>query len=167
MAGVSPYTATMTTPVPNQGKVPLDAESLVGQVRLLTGDTDAKNVTGPVGEYLWMSDAEIQGYLRLYGESPQRAAIFILRMVAMTPAMQYKKWSSADLSVDGPAITAALRALIADIEKSLDSDAAGEVADFIGIVPTGAAVSQPALLPADPRQWRGVDLDPGLPLRML
>ncbi|MDF2915909.1 MAG: hypothetical protein K0S70_126 [Microbacterium sp.] len=157
----------MANPVPNQGAVPIDTTSLVGQVRLLTGDTDAKNVTGPVGEYVWMSDSEISGYLSLHGDSPQRAAIFILRMVAMTPAMQYKKWSSADLSVDGPAITTALRALIADIEKSLDADAAGEVADFIGIAPTGAAVSQPALLTDHPLQWRGVDTDPTLPLRML
>jgi len=150
--------------LPNQGLSPYEPTSLVGQVRLLTGDTDAKNVTGPVGEYLWMSDSDIQGYLRLYDDSPHRVAIFILRLVAMTPAMQYKKWASADLSVDGPAITAALRALIADIEKSLNADAAGEIADFVAIVPTGAAVSQPALLPAEPRQWRGVDLDPGLPL---
>ena len=151
----------------NQGISPIDANSPVGRVRLLTGDTDAVDVSpSGRGEYMWMSDDEIEGHIALHG-SPQRAAIFILRMVAMTPAMQYKKWSSADLTVDGPAITSALRALIADIEKSLDADAASEVADLIGVVPTGASVSQPALLPRQDVMWNGEALDPTLPFRIV
>lgn len=150
----------------NSGASPIDSATPVGQVRLLTSDTDAENVVGGVGEYMWMSDSEIEGHIALHG-SPQRAAIFILRMVAMTPAMQYKKWSSADLTVDGPAITSALRALIADIEKSLDADAASEVADLIGVVPTGASVSQPALLPRHDVMWNGEALDPTLPFRIV
>lgn len=151
----------------NQGISPIDASSPVGQVRLLTGDTDATDVgVNGRGEYMWMSDAEIEGYITLHG-SPQRAAVFILRLVAMTPAMQYKRWSSADLSVDGPAITSALRALIADIEKTIDAGAAAEVADFVGIVATGAAVSQPALLPRREILWAGEPLDPTLPTRLL
>jgi hypothetical protein len=153
--------------MPNLGLSPVDFSTPVGKVRLLIQDSEASNVEGGQGTYLWQSDKEIEALLGMKGGSPERVAIFILRQVAMTPAMQYKKWSSADLSVDGPAITAALRALINDLERSISLAEGDEVADFIGIVPTGAAVSQPALLPDDPYQYRGRDLDPGLPLRII
>ena len=146
----------------NQGIAPPDFGSEVGQVRLLTSDTDASNISGGNGDYIWSSDAEITALISLTG-SPPRAALRILRLVAMTPAMQYKKWSSADLSVDGAAITRALRDLINDIEKSLDGDAESEVAEFFAIVNTGPAMGQPALYPESPLSYRGVPLDPTLP----
>lgn len=151
----------------NQGKSPIEPESLVGQVRVLISDDEAKNVSGGYGEYIWYSDAGIQTLLRLFDDSPGRAAIHILRLVAMTPAMQYKKWSSADLTVDGAAITAAINRVIDSIEKSLSAGDADQIADFIGIVPTGAAVSQPALLPRHDVLWAGEPLDPTLPFRMI
>lgn len=154
----------MTT---NQGKYPIDAESLVGQVRVLISDDEAQNVSAGLGEYLWYSDAGIQGLLRMWDENPKRVAIYILRLVAMTPAMQYKKWSSADLTVDGPAITRALNGVIDSIEKSLAKADIDEIADFIGIVSTGAPVSQPALLPRHALDWMGEPLDPTMPFRIV
>lgn len=151
----------------NQGKYPIEPESLVGQVRTLISDDEAKNVSAGLGEFVWYSDAGIQALLRVWNSDPKRVAIYILRLVAMTPAMQYKKWSSADLSVDGPAITRALNQVISSIEKSLDTDAAAEIADFVGIVPTGAAVAQPALLPRRTPEWMGEPLDPTLPWGVL
>jgi len=146
----------------NQGIAPPDFATEVGQVRLLTSDTDASNISDSSGEYIWSSDAEITALIGLTG-SPSRAALRILRLVAMTPSMQYKKWSSADLSIDGPAITRALRDLINDIEKSLDGDAETEVAEFFAIINTGPAMGQPAFYPETPLSYRGVDLDPTLP----
>lgn len=147
----------------NAGIAPPDFATDVGKVRLLTSDTDPSNVANGEGEYIWSSDDEITALLELTG-SPQRAALRILRLVAMTPSMQYKKWSSADLSVDGPAITRALRELINDIEKSLDGDEAVEASEFFMIVNTGPAMSQPAFFPDRPLQWNGHDLDPTLPV---
>lgn len=154
---------------PNQGVAPPVFTTPVGQVRLLTSDTDPTPLEPDepgTGSYTWSSDAEIEALIELTG-SPQRAALRILRLVAMTPAMQYKKWSSADLSVDGPAITRALRELINDIEKSLDGDDADALSEFVAIVPTGPAMGQPAFFPEHPLQWRGVDTDPTIPLGMM
>lgn len=142
----------------NAGIAPPDFSTDVGRVRLLTSDTDASNISAGSGEYLWSSDAEITALIDLTG-TPERAAIRILRLVAMTPAMQLKKWSSADLSVDGAAITNALRALIKDIENGMGVADASALSEVAMIVPTGAAVAQPALYPGA----EGVDFDPTLP----
>lgn len=148
----------------NEGTYPVDPATLVGQVRLWIGDTDATNVADGKGTFMWVSDQEIEGYLGLKANSPGRAAIQILRLVAMTPALQYKKWSSADLSVDGATITRALRDLIADIEKSLDSEDGVAGSDFAKLVDTGPAVAQRALLPRNPILVNGIALDPTLPI---
>jgi hypothetical protein len=150
----------------NEGIVPLDPTTDVGRVRVLIQDVDATDVNIPAGTgtYMWQSDQDIQNMLDVTGLGPGRVAIRILRMVAMTPALQYKKWSSADLSVDGPAIARAIRDLINDIEKGLDADGDVEVGDFFAIVNTGPAMAQPALYPESVPTYNGKDLDPTLPL---
>ena len=145
----------------NMGIAPPDYTTEIGQVRLATSDTDASNIASGQGEYVWSSDAEITALIAMTG-SPQRAALRILRLVAMTPAMQYKKWSSADLAVDGPAITRALRELINDIEKSLNSADDAAASAIFQIVPTGGGVAQPAFLP-DAIEYNGREIDPTLP----
>jgi hypothetical protein len=151
---------------PNSGTAPPAFDTPTGQVRLLTGDTNPTDVdtATDMGTYLWYSDEEIQALLDLKNDSPQRTAIFILRMVSLTPAMQLKKWSSADLSVDGPAITRALRETIADIENGLGEEAGADAADFFALVNTGTVMGQPAFYPETPIQYNGVDLDPTLPM---
>ena len=143
----------------NEGATPPDFDTEVGRVRLLTSDTDATPLTPPVsgrGEYLWQGDIEIQALIDLTG-SPQHAALRILRLVAMTPALQYKKWSSADLSVDGAAITRALRELINDIERNLDSQTDAATSEYAALVNTGTALGQPALYPQQVPSLNGVD----------
>lgn len=151
----------------NTGKYPVDTATDIGKVRVLVGDTDPKNITGTepdqTGEYLWYSDAELQSLIDVQGGGAQRIAIYVLRMVAMTPAMQLKKWSSADLSVDGAAITRALRDLIADIEKGLDGEDATEASSYFEVFSTGPAMAQPALYPDNPLEYNGKPLDPTLP----
>jgi hypothetical protein len=126
----------------NSGAYPPNYDTDVGRVRLLISDTTATNILGSepdqTGDYLWHGDTEIEALVSMTG-SAERAAIRILRLVAMTPAMQLKKWSSADLSVDGPAITRALRELINDIEVSLDAGTKIAINDLALIVATGAA----------------------------
>lgn len=146
----------------NQGAYPPDFNTEVGRVRLLTSDTEATDVAAGQGEYVWMGDAEITAYLDLM-KSPERVALRILRLVAMTPAMQLKKWSSADLSVDGAAISRALRDLIRDIENEMDEADGAAATEVAMIVPTGASIAQPALYPGA----EGVDFDPTLPYWMV
>lgn len=158
----------------NTGRYPVDADTEIGQIRVLVGDTDPSNIRDDpeapgekLGDYFWYSDAELENLLKVRGSGAARTAIYVLRMVAMTPAMQYKKWSSADLSVDGPAITRAIRELINDIEKGLDDQDAGKASDFFRIVDTGPAVSQPAAPRVRIRGTGGAYYDDTLPLGLM
>ncbi len=163
MVGASCYSRAM-----NDGAYPPDFSTSIGRVRLLTSDTEPRTIVGDppdvTQEYVWMGDTEITALIDLTG-SPERAALRILRLVAMTPAMQYKKWSSADLSVDGAAITRALRDLINDIEAEIDKADGTDASEFAALVPTGPSMGQPAFYPDNPLQWNGKDLDPTLPIQ--
>lgn len=152
----------------NKGIYPPDFDTEVGKVRLLIQDVDADNVNENegTGEYLWQSDAEIEALLKIKG-SGERAAIFILRQVAMSPAMQLKKWSSADLSVDGPSITRALRDVINDIEKSLSDGEAVDLSAFARLVPVGAPLPQPAFYPRTVPSIHDIPIDPTIPIRLI
>lgn len=112
----------------NTGAAPADFASPVGQVRLLMGDTDPANVDvdAGTGEYAWFSDAELTGFLALNNADPRRAAIAGLRLVAMTPALKLRKWTSADLQVDGAAITAEINALIDSLQEDILARARAE-----------------------------------------
>lgn len=155
----------------NTGRYPADTTTDVGKIRVLTEDNDPSNIRvdpdNPglqIADYFWHSDTELQTLIDVLGMSAERVSIRVLRMVAMTPAMQYKKWSSADLSVDGPAITRAIRDLINDIEKGLDGDAAVLAGEFSMIVNTGPAMGQPAFFPRRVPTYNGQPLDPTLPI---
>lgn len=119
----------------NQGVAPPDFTTAVGQVRLLIGDTDAvlPQVPDGTGTYVFYSDAEIAGLLALYGPDPRRSAAAMLRTIAMTPALLLKKFSSADVAVDGPAVADSLLAIANSLEDSIKSGAA----DFAQMVKTG------------------------------
>ena len=152
----------------NSGVAPPNFDTPVGKVRLLLGDTSPHVADGEqTGEYLWYSDSEIESLLALYEGSPKRTAIYIWRLIAMTPAMQLKKWSSADLSVDGAAITRAIRETIRDIERSINADEDDEVSAIFSVIPTGAPLLQPALRQRDPIRYRGEETDPSVPLRIV
>lgn len=123
----------------NQGVSPVVLTDPVGQVRLLVGDTDATAVTNGVGTYLWFSDDEITAFLTMMVR-PQRVAVHILRAVAFSSVLKLKKWTSADLQVDGEAITSALLAAAEAIEKNLvavDAEQGGII-----LVPTGGLLDR-------------------------
>nr|WP_297424780.1 hypothetical protein [uncultured Actinotalea sp.] len=83
-----------------------------GQVRLLVGDVDEDN--------LLLTDDQVHGFLTMHGvpadaaEAPvaaiRRAAADALDTIASSEALVSKKIRSQDLSTDGPAVAAALRA---------------------------------------------------------
>lgn len=129
----------------NEGVYPPNYETLAGQVRVLVGDTDPKNITGTapdeVGEYAWYSDTELEALGSLNRSSPKRTAIWVLSQVAISQAMLLKKWTSEDLAVDGPAIAKGIEATLKRLAKDADDEdiAGGELSsfDFYPIDPYG------------------------------
>lgn len=124
----------------NSGIKPPDYSTTVGQVRLLTGDTDATEFDTPVagyGSYAFFGDDELAGFLTLFSDKPKRAAIYVLSQVAISRALLLGKWSSDDLSVDEAAITEAIRKVIADLRKAADDEDATLDADYFDVVDTG------------------------------
>lgn len=123
--------------LPNEGAVPVDFASPVGRVRLLIGDTDADpltlDATSGTGTYVFFSDAEIEAFLTTRGGNTNRAAATILRAIAASQALKLKKWSSADLLVDGSAIANSLLAAARAFEQEADASdvAAGGEATFV------------------------------------
>lgn len=131
------------SPAINRGMAPVDPTTTVGLTRLLVGDSDPTNVGGGQGSFIWYSDTEMLALLGAHSNDPARTAVFILRMVSLTPAMILKKWTSADLNVDGPAITTALTGAIDAIEKGIKTAADAANQDFFQVVSLGATVAQP------------------------
>lgn len=125
---------------PNQGIAPPNLTSPVGLVRLELGDTNPTNVdeTVGMGEYLWYSDEEIEALLKLYGDDPRSTAVRILRNIAITPSLKLRKWRSADLQVDGPAITDALLKAADRIEGAILNEASAASSDVFLVIETGA-----------------------------
>ena len=106
--------------------------------RILLSD-DSPTPTSPVsavGEYKYLSDAAATGLLSLHGDSPKRAAASQLETIALSEALM-RKWSTDDLSLDGPATANALRLLARQWRDEADAEILGE--DYFDITPTGHA----------------------------
>ena len=121
----------------NTGASPLDPTTLAGKVRTLVGDTDPTPFDPDVpgqGEYAWFSDTELETLGELFGDNPKRVAIWVLSQVAVSQALLLKKWTSEDLSVDGPAIIRGIENTLKRLSKEADrEDDAGGDAEFFGI----------------------------------
>lgn len=81
------------------GVYPPDFTTDLGKFRLLIGDTNATDVNQGVGNYLFFSDDEIDGYL-LLNTSVYRAAGFALNALAAQAANQAESIKDYDLAVD-------------------------------------------------------------------
>lgn len=123
----------------NLGTFPFDATSPVGKVRLLVGDTDPVQVQqSSTGTYLWYSDSEIQALLGMFDENAARTAAHILRTIGLDEAMLLKKFSSADLTVDGPAIARTFFEAARNVDVLADRiDASVDAGGSFALVPTG------------------------------
>lgn len=129
---------------PNEGQSPPDFQTPVGRVRLLLGDTDPRpilddegNAIPGRGTYMWYSDDEMASLLEIHGQKVRLVAAGVLRGIAASQAMRLKRWSSADLSVNGPAVSDALlkaAAALVDEQRAEDEADAG---DFFVMAPVG------------------------------
>lgn len=110
-----------------------------GQVRLLIDDTG----TDPV-----FTQQEIQTFLDMTGGNVLRAAARALLMIAGSEARLGKKIRTQDLSTDGPAVAAELRALAKQLRDEADEeDEDDPERSYFGIVeyPYGAPARPPEL----------------------
>jgi len=75
----------------NRGVAPLDPETLVGQFRLLYGDTlwvELDPAEAGYGDYTELSDDEITMFLTLAGDSvPMAISVYFVRLAGDLPVM--------------------------------------------------------------------------------
>lgn len=116
----------------NDGLYPVDFSTVVGQVRLLIGDTDPMSYEGDEGTYRYFSDAEIDGFLGLCGEEPRLAAARALETIAASQALLLKSWSTDDLTVRGEAIAESLRKLAKQLRDEVIAEDSSEFFEIVG-----------------------------------
>ena len=124
-----------TYPGDNDGLVPLDPATPVGQFRIMVGDTTAEAYDPPVagrGNYAMFSDLEIEGFIAAAGDNLYRAVGFSYLTLAGQAARESKSVKDFDLSIDLTKRATDLR-LIADtwFVRADDQDAYLEDAFFI------------------------------------
>ena len=118
--------------------MPMDMETQVRLVRQLTTDTHPK--------VRLFSDADVQDALALNtgagippGAAVRYAAADLLEMAAVSEVLVSKKIRTQDLSTDGPAVSAELRALAKRLRDAADrlTTPVEDQASFIHVVPGG------------------------------
>lgn len=87
---------------------------LVDQVRVLIVDVDTAS---PL-----FTDDQLRTYLSLNGDNVRRAAADALEAIAVSEVLVSKKIRTQDLSTDGPAVSAELRALAKQLRAQADAD---------------------------------------------
>jgi len=105
----------------------IDYASPVGEIRLLIADTDES-------EQL-LTDPQLEAFLRMTGQNVNRAAAKALTTIAISETLLSKYIRTQDLTVDGPKVSAELRALAASLLAEADAADAGP--SFFEVVPMG------------------------------
>lgn len=93
----------------NIGVAPYDPTTLVGKVRVLTGDVTYGAITEGMAEYELFSDEEIESFILVGEESTLRAAGFAYLALAGRASLDAKSIKDYDLSVDLKSRSAELR----------------------------------------------------------
>lgn len=101
-------------------------EREISRVRLLIADLPKDGEAG-CGTGTLLTDTQVEDLLDLSGGNVKRAAARALRTIATSEVLLSKKITQQDLSVDGPAVAAELRAQAdaLDAEAQRDEDRAG------------------------------------------
>lgn len=103
----------------------------ISRVRLLIADLPKDGEAG-CGTGTLLTDTQVEDLLDLSGGSVKRAAARALRTIATSEVLLSKKITQQDLSVDGPAVAAELRAQAdaLDAEAQREEDRAGSSGAF-------------------------------------
>lgn len=101
----------------------------LGQVRLLITDTAADPAD-------WLfTDPQLDAFLEMNAGSVLRTAAQALLVIATSENLLGKKIRTQDLSTDGPAVSAELRALAATLTARADVADAAAAESFFEIIP--------------------------------
>jgi hypothetical protein len=103
---------------------PPDYATGIGQVRLLIPDTEQlldPSGTHDHGEYIF-SDAQIQAFLSLYGNSVKRAAAQAKLVLATSETLISKVIRTDDLQTDGAKLGAELRAQAKELQEQAERE---------------------------------------------
>lgn len=103
----------------------------LGQVRLLITDVAAD----PADRIF--TDPQLDAFYTLCGENVNRTAAKALLVIAASEVLVSKKIRTQDLSTDGPAVSAELRALAAQLTAEADAADAAAEGGFFEVVPLG------------------------------
>ena len=117
----------------NSGVSPVNFSSDTGKVRVLLGDTEAENVVGGVGDYMYFGDDEIGAFLTMYGDNVKLASARAMETIASSQALLLKSWSSDDLSVNGDKIAESLRKLAAQLREEALQEESSEYFNMIAM----------------------------------
>lgn len=129
------------------GVAPPDFTDVVGQFRLLVGDTNATSVAAGQGTYALFSDEEINGYL-LLESNLYRAVAMGLTSLGNQAANEAESIKDYDLAVDRRARAEEFREQAkAMLERAQIADMDGD--EGFQIVPTGRRLTRPERLAQD------------------
>jgi hypothetical protein len=103
----------------------------LGKVRLLILDT----AEAPADRLF--SEEQLDAFLELNDGNVRRTAAQALLVISLSEALLSKKIRTQDLSTDGPAVAAELRAQAKVLTDKADADDAAAVESFFDVVPFG------------------------------
>lgn len=130
----------------NSGVAPYDPSTLVGKVRVITGDVVYGTPSGGFAEYEMFSDEEIEAFLVEAEDNVLRAAAYGYLALSGRASLQAKTVKDYDLSVDLKAVAAELRKQADDLFKRADEkDGRDGVSDVFEWSATGRAYTRAEL----------------------
>lgn len=126
----------------NLGVAPYDPTTLVGQVRVVTGDVTYGVITAGMAEYELFSDNDITAFLIVAEGNILRAAGFGYSALAARAAVDAKMVKDFDLTVDLRARSTALQATAdAFFAQADEKDVRDGVSDVFEITTSGREYS--------------------------
>jgi hypothetical protein len=122
----------------NSGVAPYDPSTLVGKVRILTGDVTYGAIVGGLADYVLFSDEEIEAFLVAGEDNTLRAAGFAYMALAGVAAIDAKSVKDYDLSIDLRSRADKLREqAIAYFKQADEKDVRDGVSDVFELTRTG------------------------------
>lgn len=136
----------------NIGVAPYDPTTLVGKVRVTTGDVIYGAITAGEAEYEMFSDEDIEAFLVASEDNILRAAGFGFMSLAARASLNSKTVKDYDLSIDLKSLADSLRKQANEFFNQADAaDARLGVADVFELTRTGRGYYWPEL--AERENW--------------
>lgn len=136
----------------NTGVAPYDPATLVGKVRVITGDVNYGTPAGGMAEYELFSDAEINAFLVAAENNVLRASGFGYLALAGRAALDAKSVKDYDLSIDLRSRADKLQAQAnLYFDQADEKDKRNGVQDVFELANTGRGLTIEEL--AEPYNW--------------